>query len=166
MTSHQLAGRIAVAVLASALTGCAVHTSRPVGTARAEAMDRAIDAPPYRITLGDVFLDSVRANRLADSLYQLRPDSSGSITMLTIHLTPDRRVSVIDVVYGPLRRYGDEVAHATGRFGNPSRRLTADDGSQYTIWQDARTRYEVVGRAYDNRSEVTARLTDLLLARP
>ena len=152
--------------LAGAAAGCAVHTARPVGTARAELVDRAVDAPPFRLTLGDFFLDSVRANRLADSLYQLRPDSAGSVATLTVHLTPDRRISVIDVAYGPVRRYADEVAHATGRLGNPSRRFTADDGSQYTIWQDARTRFEVVGRAYDNRSLVSARLTDLLLARP
>lgn len=145
---------------------CGVHTARPVGTSATEPIDRSVDAPPFAVTLGDAFADSSRANRLADSLYQLQPAAPSPITTLTVHLTPDRRVSVIDVAYGPDRRYADEVARATGRFGNPSRRFTADDGSEFTVWQDARSRVEIVGRSYDNRSPVIARLTDLLLARP
>lgn len=145
---------------------CGVHTARPVGTAATEPIDRRVDAPPFAVTLGDAFADSSRGNRLADSLYQLQPAAPSPIATLTVHLTPDRRISVIDVAYGPERRYADEVAHATGRFGNPSRRFTADDGSEYTVWQDARSRFEIVGRAYDNRSRVIARLTDLLLAQP
>ena len=153
-------------VFALLLGGCSVHTARPVGTAATSGVDRFIDAPPFgRVELGASFADSSRANRLADSIYQLGPDSTSGFASLTVHLTPDRRISVIDVSYGPGRRFADEVAAARGRLGDPSRTRTDDDGSHYTTWQDARTRFELVGRVYSNRSAVTGRLTDLLLAR-
>ena len=153
-------------LLALLLGGCSVHTARPVGTAATSGLDRFIDAPPFgRVELGASFADSTRANRLADSLYQLVPDSTSGLASLTVHLTPDRRVSVIDVSYGPGRRFADEVAAARGRLGDPSRTRTDDDGSHYTTWQDARTRFELVGRVFNNRSAVAGRLTDLLLAR-
>lgn len=153
-------------LLALLLGGCSVHTARPVGTAATSGVDRFIDAPPFsRVELGAYFADSGRANRLADSLYQLIPDSTTGLAALTVHLTPDRRISVIDVSYGPGRRFADEVAAARGRLGDPSRTRTDDDGSHYTTWQDARTRFELVGRVFNNRSAVTGRLTDLVLAR-
>lgn len=153
-------------LLALLLGGCSVHTARPVGTAATSGVDRFIEAPPFsRVELGAYFADSGRANRLADSLYQLIPDSTTGLAALTVHLTPDRRISVIDVSYGPGRRFADEVAAARGRLGDPSRTRTDDDGSHYTTWQDARTRFELVGRVFNNRSAVTGRLTDLVLAR-
>ena len=106
----------------------------------------------------------VEISIVADSLYQLLPDPSSGISTLTLHLAADRRITAIDVAYGPERRYADEVAQARGRLGNPSGTHTDDDGSQYTVWQDARTRFELVGRVFNNRSTVTGRLTDLLLA--
>ncbi len=152
---------LAIAIL---LAGCGVHTARPVGTASTEPVDRAIDAPPFgRVELGAFFSDSAHANRLADTLYQLVPDSSSGIGTLTLHLASDRRISVIDVAYSTIRRYADEVARTRGRLGNPSRTRTDDDGSQYTTWQDARTRFELVGRVFNNNSRVSGRLTDLLL---
>lgn len=155
-----------VLLVALALAGCSVHTARPVGVSGTAAIDRFVDASPFgRIELGQYFADSSRANRLADSLYQLLPDAATGIQALTLHLTPDRRITVIDITYGDTRRYADEVAHARGRLGDPSRTRTDDDGSQYTVWQDARTRFELVGRVFSNRSTVTGRLTDLLLAR-
>lgn len=153
-------------LLALLLGGCSVHTARPVGTSATSGVDRFIEAPPFgRVELGAYFADSGRANRLADSLYQLLPDSTTGLAALTVHLTPDRRISVIDVSYGPTRRFADEVAAARGRLGDPSRTRTDDDGSHYTTWQDARTRFELVGRVFNNRSAVTGRLTDLVLAR-
>ena len=153
-------------LLALLVAGCSVHTARPVGTTATSGVDRFIDAPPFgRVELGSWFGDSTRANRLADSLYQLLPDSATGLASLTVHLTPDRRVSAIDISYGPGRRFADEVAAARGRLGDPSRSRTDDDGSHYTTWQDARTRFELVGRIFNNRSAVTGRLTDLLLAR-
>lgn len=153
-------------VFALLLGGCSVHTARPVGTAATSGVDRFIDAPPFgRVELGAGFADSTRANRLADSLYQLVPDSTSGLASLTVHLTSDRRISAIDISYGPGRRFADEEAAARGRLGDPSRTRTDDDGSHYTTWQDARTRFELVGRVFNNRSAVTGRLTDLLLAR-
>ena len=153
-------------LVALLLGGCSVHTARPVGTSATSGVDRFVDAPPFgRVELGASFGDSARANRLADSLYQLVPDSTSGLASLTVHLTPDRLISVIDVSYGPGRRFADEVAAVRGRLGDPSRTRTDDDGSHYTTWQDARTRFELVGRVFNNRSAVTGRLTDLLLAR-
>lgn len=159
--------RLLAALASGALAGaCGVHTARAVGVSATAEVDRFVEAPPFgRIELGQIFADSARGNRLADSLYQLLPDAASGIASLTLHLTPDRRVTVIDLAYGPERRYADEVAHARGRLGNPSRTHTDDDGSQYTTWQDARTRFELVGRVFNNRSTVTGRLTDLLLGR-
>jgi hypothetical protein len=152
-------------LLALLLGGCSVHTARPVGTAATGGVDRFIDAPPFgRVELGTYFADSSRANRLADSLYQLVPDSTSGLATLTLHLTPDRRITAIDIRYGPGRRFADELAAVRGRLGDPSRTRTDDDGSHYTTWQDARTRFELVGRVFNNRSAVTGRLTDLLLA--
>ncbi len=149
-----------------ALAGCSVHTARPVGVSGTEGIERYVDASPFgRLELGAYFADSGRANRLADSLYQLLPDAGTEIRALTLHLAPDRRITAIDITYGDLRRYADEVAHARGRLGDPSRTRTDDDGSQYTVWQDARTRFELVGRVFSNRSTVTGRLTDLLFGR-
>jgi hypothetical protein len=156
-----------VAMFVALLAGCGVHTARPVGTTAAAPVDRSVDAPPFgRFDLAAYFADSGRANRLADSLYQLTPDPSSDIQTVTLHLTPDRRISVIDISYGPNRRYADAVANTRGRLGDPSTTHTDDDGSQYTTWQDARTRFELVGRVSNNRSAVHGRLTDLLLARP
>jgi len=153
-------------LLALLVGGCSVHTARPVGVAETSGVDRSVEAAPFgRVELGQLFADSSRGNRLADSLYQLLPDPSSGISTLTLHLAADRRITAIDVAYGPERRYADEVAHARGRLGNQSRTHTDDDGSQYTVWQDARTRFELVGRVFNNRSTVTGRLTDLLLGR-
>jgi hypothetical protein len=155
-----------LAVMALALAACGVHTARPVGVSATHDVDRFVEAAPFgRLELGQLFADSSRGNRLADTLYQLLPDEGSGITSLTLHLAPDRRITAIDIAYGPLRRYADEVAQARGRLGDPSRTRTDDDGSQYTTWQDARTRFELVGRVFSNRSAVTGRLTDLLLAR-
>ncbi len=156
--------RTGLLLLALAL-GCSVHTARSVGSAATARVDRTVPAPPYGPgTLGEAFGLADQANRLADTLYQLMPDASSGIQALTVHLTPGGVVRVIDVAYGPLRGYADQVAAARGSMGNPSTTRTDDDGSQHTIWQDARTRYEVVGRVFDSRSVVSARLTDLLLA--
>ena len=153
-------------LLALLVVGCSVHTARAVGVAETSGVDRSVEAAPFgRVELGQYFADSTRGNRLADSLYQLLPDPSSGISTLTLHLAADRRITTIDVAYGPERRYADEVARARGRLGNPSRTHTDDDGSQYTVWQDARTRFELVGRVFNNRSTVTGRLTDLLLGR-
>lgn len=147
------------------VAGCSVHTARPVGTSATSGVDRFVEAAPFgRVELGQLFADSTRGNRLADSLYQLLPAEPTGIASLTLHLARDRRITVIDIAYGPLRRYADEVAAARGRLGDPSRTRTDDDGSQYTTWQDARTRFELVGRVFNNRSAVTGRLTDLLLS--
>ena len=155
-----------VAVWIALLAGCSVHTARPVGTAATPPVSRSVEAPPFgRVELGAFFSDSARGNRLADSLYQLLPDPSSGIAALTLHLTPDRRISVIDIAYGAERRFADEVAVARGRLGDPSRSHTDSDGSQYTTWQDARTRFQLVGRVFSNRSVVSGRLTDLLLSR-
>lgn len=169
--SARRGARLGVRLLASlalAFTAgaCGVHSARAVGVSATSEVDRFVEAVPFgRIELGQVFADSARGNRLADSLYQLQPDETSGIASLTLHLMPDRRITVIDVAYGPQRRYADEVAQARGRLGNPSRTHTDDDGSQYTTWQDARTRFELVGRVFNNRSTVTGRLTDLLLGR-
>ena len=153
-------------LLALAVAGCSVHTARPVGVARTAGVERFVEAAPFgRVELATYFADSSRGNRLADSLYQLLPDPSSGIAALTLHLAPDRRITVIDIVYDSLRRYADELASARGRLGNPSRTRTDNDGSQYNVWQDTRTRFELVGRVFSNRSAVTGRLTDLLLAR-
>ena len=163
-----LAGLVLACACASAsASACSVHTARPVGTAATARVDRAVEAPPYGgVTLGEPFGLTDQANRLADTLYQLIPSQSSGIKALTVHLLPDGRVSVIDVTYGPMRGYADRVAAARGSMGDPSSTRTDDDGSQHTIWQDARTRYEVVGRVFESQSQVSARLTDLLLARP
>lgn len=166
MKARGLARLLASLGCAALAGGCGVHTARPVGVSATSEVDRFVEAVPFgRIELGQIFADSTRGNRLADTLYQLLPDAASGIAALTLHLTPDRRITVIDVAYGPDRRYADEVAHARGRLGNPSRTRTDDDGSQYTTWQDARTRFELVGRVFNNRSTVTGRLTDLLLGR-
>jgi len=151
-------------LLALLVGGCSVHTARPVGVTATSGVDRSVEAAPFGpIELGQIFADSARGNRLADTLYQLLPDPASGISSLTLHVAADRRITVIDIAYGPERRYADEVAHARGRLGDPSRTHTDDDGSQYTVWQDARTRFELVGRVFNNRSTVTGRLTDLLL---
>jgi hypothetical protein len=141
--------------LTFALAACA-STPR-----EAEPIFRSISIQPFpSITLGERFEPIPLATRLDDSTWALRPRSFGEAETIRVHVRPDGRVYGLSFTYGPAESYARKVASYTESLGPAFSRSSPEADSAWTVWRDARTRFELA-RVHGQPERLRARMSDL-----
>ena len=137
-----------------ALAACA-STPRP-----AEPIFRSISIQPFpSITLGERFEPIPPSTRVNDSTWALRPRSFGEAETIQVHVRPDGRVYGISFTYGRAESYARKVASYTESLGPAFSRSSPDADSAWTVWRDARTRFELA-RVRGQPERLRARMSD------
>ncbi len=115
--------------------------------------------PAGTVRLGEPPADSLRAARVADTLYEIRPDPAAG-RRVRMRVGANGRVTAVEVTHWPSTRFDSLVEGYRLLYGAPTGRIASDEGVETVWWDDGRTHLEVRRRGAGPMARVTSRLAD------
>ena len=108
-----------------------------------------------RLNLGEAFAATSLATRTNDSTYVLHRDAVVDPDSIEIHVNRHNVVYAMDFIYRDHETFGSLMATYVKSLGPPSHA-----GNQDAVWEDNRTRFQILWTGGDSVGSVRSRITD------
>jgi hypothetical protein len=129
-----------------------------------DAVYRSVQVRDGQVALGERFERARPAERVSDSLFELRPDGVADAAGVRIFVRPDTVVRAIELEYAASDSFEALVSEYTWRLGPPESRRTERSRGDTTVntatWRDRQTELVIRWAPQAAERQLTSRMTD------